>query len=102
AHVAPNVSLTKTGKLYFEKYSPIERVLSAARDAAKTGKRLTIQDIQSRERLEPIEGSGAIGRIKKEGALLIIKGGLIESSGRPSQTAEAMRGLLHQLHGVSR
>lgn len=46
--VTPNVSLTKIGELYFEKYSPIERVLSAARDAAKTGKRLTIQDIQSR------------------------------------------------------
>ena len=68
-------------------------MLSAARDAAKTGKRLTIQDIQSREGLEPAEVSGAIGRLKKEGALLIIQGGCIESTGRPSQTAEAMRGL---------
>ena len=66
--VTPHVSLTKIGELYFEKYSPIERVLSAARDAAKTGKRLTIQDIQSREGLEPAEVSGAIGRLKKEGA----------------------------------
>ncbi|MEP6934724.1 MAG: phenylalanine--tRNA ligase subunit alpha, partial [Nitrospirota bacterium] len=100
--VTPIVSLTKIGELYFEKYSPIERVLSVARDAAKTGKRLTIQDIQSREGLEPTEVSGAIGRLKKEGALLIIQGGCIESTGRPSQTAEAMRGLLQQLHGAPR
>ena len=81
--VTPIVSLTKLGELYFEKYSPIERVLSVARDAAQTGKRLTIQDIQSREGLEPTEVSGAIGRLKKEGALLIIQGGCIESTSRP-------------------
>jgi phenylalanyl-tRNA synthetase alpha chain len=97
--VTPVVSLTKIGELYFEKYSPIERVLSAARDAAKTGKRLTIQDIQSREGLEPAEVSGAIGRLKKEGTLLIVQGGCIESTARPSQTAEAMRGLLQQSMG---
>ena len=100
--VTPNVSLTKIGELYFEKYSPIERVLSAARDAAKTGKRLTIQDIQSREGLEPEDVSGTIGRLKKEGALLIIQGGCVEATGRPSQTAEAMRGLLQQLRGAPR
>jgi len=100
--VTPIVSLTKTGELYFEQYAPIERVLSAARNAAKTGKRLTVQDIQSREGLEPAEVSGAIGRLKKEGALLIIQGGCIESTGRASQTAEAMRGLLQQLHGAPR
>jgi phenylalanyl-tRNA synthetase alpha chain len=100
--MTPVVSLTKIGELYFEKNSPIERVLHAARDAAKTGKRLTIQDIQSWEGLEPADVSGAIGRLKKEGALLIIQGGCIESTGRPSQTAEAMRGLLQQLHGVPR
>src|SRR4029077_13414819 len=38
----------------------------------------------------------------KEGALLIIQGGCIESTGRPSQTAEAMRGLLQQLRGAPR
>ena len=100
--VTPIVSLTKIGELYFEKYSPIERVLSAARDAATTGKRLTIQDIQTRECLEPAEVSGAIGRLKKEGALLIVQGGCLESTGRPSQTAEAIRGLLQQLHGTTR
>ncbi len=100
--VTPVVSLTRIGELYFEKYSPIERVLSAARDSAKTGKRLTIQDIQSREGLEPSDVSGAIGRLKKEGALLIIQGGCIEATGRPSATAEAIRVLLLQLRGTAR
>lgn len=100
--ITPVVSLTKVGEMYFEKYSPIERVLSAAREASTTGKRLTIQDIQSREELEPAEVSGAIGRLKKEGALLIIQGGCIEATGRPSATTEAIRALLHQLRGTSR
>ncbi len=100
--VTPVVSLTKIGDHYFEKYSPIERVLSAARDAAKTGKRLTIQDVQAREKLEPTEMSSAIGCLKKEGALLIVQGGCIESTARPSPTAEAIRTLLQQLHGASR
>ncbi|MGQ0812180.1 MAG: hypothetical protein ACT4OO_13295, partial [Nitrospiraceae bacterium] len=100
--VTPMVSLTKVGDVYFEKYSPIERVLSAARDAAKTGRRLTIQDIQAKEGLEPSEISGAIGSLKKEGAVLVVQGGSVEATGRPSQTAEAVRGLLQQLHGTSR
>ncbi len=100
--VTPIVSLTNIGEHYFEKYSPIERVLSAARDAATTGKRVTIQDIQSREGLEPSDVSGAVGRLKKEGALLIVQGGCLESTGRPSPTAETMRSLLQQLHGAPR
>lgn len=98
----PIVSLTAVGEQYFEKYSPIERVLSAARDAATTGRRLTIQDLQSRENLEPSDVSGAVGRLKKEGALLIVQGGCLESTGRPSPTAETMRSLLQQLHGAPR
>ena len=100
--VTPMVSLTKVGELYVEKHSPIERVLAAVREAATTGKRLTIQDIQSREGLEPAEVSGAIGRLKKEGALLIIQGGCLESTGRTSPTAEAIRGLLQQVHEMPR
>lgn len=100
--VTPIVSLTSLGEQSFEKYSPIERVLSAARDAAQTGRRLTIQDITTREGLEPSDVSGAIGKLKKEGAVLIIQGGCIESTGRPSLTAETIRGLLQQLHGAPR
>ena len=74
--VAYLASLTPIGELYFEKYSPIERVLSAAREAGQTGKRLTIQDIQTKEGLEPSDVSKAVGSLKKEGSILIVQGGV--------------------------
>jgi len=98
----PVVSLTKIGAQYFEKYAPIERILSTVRKAGQTGKRLTIQDIQSQEGLEPTEVSGAVGCLKKEGAIRIVAGGHVESTGGPSPTAEAIRELLKQLHGTPR
>lgn len=100
--VTPVVSLTKVGERYFEKYSPLERILSATRDAKQTGRRLTIQDIQASEGLEPTEMSGAIGCLKKEGAIRIIQGGYVESTGSPSPTAESLRALLQDLRGSSR
>lgn len=96
--VTPIVSLTSIGERYFEKYSPVERVLSAVRDAGQIGKRLTIQDIQTQEELEPTEMSGAIGRLKKEGAIKIAAGACVEATGTPSRTAEALRTALRQLH----
>jgi phenylalanyl-tRNA synthetase alpha chain len=98
----PIVSLTKTGAQYFEKYAPIERILSRVRKAGETGKRLTIQDLQSQEGLEPTEVSGAVGILKKEGAIRIVAGGYVESTGGSSPTTEALRELLKQLHGASR
>ena len=97
--VTPIVSLTKTGEEYHQTAAPIERVLAAARDATSTGKRLTIPDLQSQGDLDPADVSKAVGRLKKEGVLLIIQGGCIETTGRPSSTAEVLRGLLGQLHG---
>ena len=38
--VTPVVSLTKIGQEYHQTAAPIERILAAARDAARTGKRL--------------------------------------------------------------
>ncbi|WP_455389014.1 phenylalanine--tRNA ligase subunit alpha [Petrachloros mirabilis] len=96
--VTPIVSLTNVGELYWEQQSPVERVLAAAREAAGTGQRLTIQDLQSREGLDPSDVSKAVGRLKKEGVLLIVQGGCIESTGRPSPTADQVRTLLQLLH----
>jgi phenylalanyl-tRNA synthetase alpha chain len=100
--LTPVVSLTNIGETYFEQSSPIERVLSAAREVSSTGKRLTIADLQITEGLDPSDVSKAVGRLKKEGALLIVQGGCIESTGRPSSSAELMRALLQQLHRTSR
>jgi len=96
--VTPVASLTKTGEEYHQSMSPIERVLAAARDAAGTGKRLTIPDLQSHDGLDPSDVSKAVGRLKKEGVLLIVQGGCIETTGRSSPTVEALKGLLRQLH----
>ncbi len=96
--VTPVVSLTSIGATYFEQASPIERILAAAREAASTGRRLTIPDLQAKEGLEPADVSKAVGRLKKEGVLLVVQGGCIESTGRPSPSAEALRSLLQQLH----
>lgn len=98
----PIVSLTKIGAQYFEKYAPIERIFSTVRKAGQIGKRLTIQDIQTQERLEPTEVSNAIGTLKKEGAIRIVAGGHVESTGAPSPTTEALREALKQLHGTPR
>ena len=96
--VTPVVSLTAIGEQYYATQSPIEDVLEAARNAAGTGQRLTIQDLQSKEGLDPSDVSKAVGRLKKEGVLLIVQGGCIESTGRPSPTAERVRALLRQVH----
>ncbi len=100
--VTPIVSLTAIGERYFAQTAPIERILAAAREAASTGKRLTIPDLQSREGLDPSDVSKAVGRLKKEGVLLIVQGGCIESTGRPSPSADAMRAILQQLHAAPR
>ena len=96
------VSLTEIGEQYFEKYAPIERILSALKQAQQTGKRLTIQDIQNGEMLEPTEMSSAIGTLKKEKAVRIVPGGFVEATGEPSRTAESLRTLLQQVRGASR
>ena len=95
--VTPIVSLTNVGELYYEKRSPIEQVFAAARGVDGTGQRLTIQDLQSKEGLDPSDISKAVGRLKKEGVLLIVQGGCIESTGRSSPTVEQVRALLQQL-----
>src|SRR6185295_2751052 len=91
------VRLTAIGEEYFEKYAPEERILSAVREAAKTGKRLTIQDIQAQEEIEPAEMSSAIGRLKKEGSIRIGAGASIEATGNPSRLGETIRTVLRQL-----
>ena len=100
--VTPVVSLTSVGEQYHVKQSPIEGVLAAARAAAGTGQRLTIQDLQSQEGLDPSDVSKAVGKLKKEGVLLIVQGGCIESTGRSSPTAERVRTLLQQLRNGPR
>lgn len=100
--MTPIVSLTNVGEQYVETAAPIERVFAAAREVASTGRRLTIPDLQSQDGMDPSDISKAVGRLKKEGALLIVQGGCIESTGRPSPTVEAIRTLLQQVREAPR
>jgi phenylalanyl-tRNA synthetase alpha chain len=100
--VTQSVSLTKVGEAYVGSKAPIERVLDAARDAGHTGSRLTLQDIQRKEGFEPGDISGAVGMLKKEGAILIVQGGCLEATGRPSPTADTIRTLLRDLQAGAR
>jgi phenylalanyl-tRNA synthetase alpha chain len=100
--VTQSVSLTKVGEGYRQTKTPIERILDAAREAGHTGRRLTVQDVQSREGFDAGDISGAVGTLKKEGAILIVQGGCLEATGRPSATAETIRSVLQQLAGSSR
>src|SRR2546429_7093033 len=49
----PIVSLTETGKHYFQHYAPMVRVMSALRAAAETGGQLAHKSIHTSRRLDP-------------------------------------------------
>ncbi len=91
------VSLTPIGEQYLEKHSPLEEVLSALKEAEIQGVGLTIQSLQADKHLEPKEVSTAVGTLKKEGAIQIVAGGYIESTGKGSPTAERLRTVLVEL-----
>ena len=94
------VSLTETGELYFERYAPIVRIISALRTAAETGAHLTIKDLQAREGLDPGELSGAVGELKQENVIRIVAGGVVELTGAASRTAESLQRLIQRIKGV--
>lgn len=99
--VTQSVALTKIGESYAGGKTPIELILNAAREAGRTGKRITVQDIQRQEGFDAGDISGAVGTLKKEGAILIVQGGCLEATGRASPTIETMRTVLQRLEGSS-
>src|SRR5207247_11308965 len=86
----PIVSLTETGKHYFQHYAPMVRVMSALRAAAETGGQLTIKDIQTREGLDAGEISTAVGELKREGVLTIGARGVVQTTSATSVTADSL------------
>ena len=90
--VTPVVSMTAVGERYHAKQSPIEEVLGCC---ARCGRnRTAVDDSRSavaRTGSTPPMSARPSGRLKKEGVLLIVQGGCIESTGRPSPTAERLR-----------
>ena len=93
----PVVSLTETGQRYFQRYTPMVRILSALRISVDTGAQLTIKDLQEREGLDPSELSGAVGELKQEGVIKIAVGGVVELTGTSSKTAESLQELIQRV-----
>lgn len=96
------VSLTDTGKRYLQHGSPLARILSTLREAAQGKEPLTIKDLQTRARLDPVELSGAVGALKQEQALQIVSGGIVETTGTLSPTADALEKLIGAVKGGSK
>src|SRR5438445_174390 len=94
----PIVSLTETGKHYFQRYAPMIRVMSALRAAAEKGGQLTIKDIQTREGLDSGEISTSVGELKREGVLAIGVGGVVQTTSAASVTADSLQQLIRFVH----
>ena len=94
----PIVSLTETGKHYFQRYAPMVRVMSALRAAAEKGGQLTIKDIQTREGLDSGEISTSVGELKREGVLAIGVGGVVQTTSAASVTADSLQQLIRFVH----
>src|SRR5439155_1270621 len=94
----PIVSLTETGKHYFQHYAPMVRVMSALRAAAETGGQLAIKDIQKREGLDAGEISTAVGELKREGVLTIGAGGVVQTTSAASVTDDSLQRLIRLVY----
>ena len=92
------VSLTETGERYFQRYTPMVRIISALRAAADTGAPLSIKDLQQREELDAAELSGAVGELKQEGVIRVAAGGIVELTGSSSATADDLQKLIKYVH----
>ena len=91
------VGLTEVGRKYLSTGSPAEWILRSCGEATRHGNSLTVKDLQAKEQFQPTELSRAIGLLKKEGAIRMVAGGAIETTGTPSPTAETLKSLMVRL-----
>ncbi|HUJ19796.1 MAG TPA: phenylalanine--tRNA ligase subunit alpha [Nitrospirota bacterium] len=67
------VSLTETGREYFEKGTPEMRIIHALRE----GKQFTVKDVIQSWGMDPTEVSSAVGALKESKAIQIAQGGIL-------------------------
>ena len=91
------VGLTDVGRGYLSNGSPAEWILQSCGEATQNRNSLTVKDLQAKDQFQPTELSRAIGLLKKEGAIQMVAGGAIETTGTPSPTTKTLKGLLQQL-----
>ena len=93
------VTLTEVGRSYLDEVSPPEWILRRITD--NQDERLTVQDLQAQGIFQPTELSRAIGLLKKEQAIRLVSGGVVESTNTPSATTQAIRELLQHIHSAT-
>jgi phenylalanyl-tRNA synthetase alpha chain len=85
------VSLTETGREYFEKGIPEMRIINALRE----GKQFTVKDIIQSWGMEPTEVSSAVGALKEARVVQIAQGGiLVLTSGADTSAYEFLTELI--------
>lgn len=67
------VSLTDTGRAYFDTGTPEIRIINALRE----GKQITVKDIIQSWGMDPSEVSSSVGALKAAGAVQIAQGGIL-------------------------
>ncbi len=72
--ITTQVSLTETGRDYFEKGTPEMRIIGALRE----GKKFTVKDVIQSWGMDPTEVSSAVGALKEAGVVRIVQGGMLE------------------------
>ena len=92
------VSLTDVGSQFQEQVSPPEWILNTIKTGSEPGQSQTVKDLQNSGSFQPTELSRAIGLLKKEGAIRMAAGGIVEVTGESSPSLESLRTLLNQIH----
>jgi phenylalanyl-tRNA synthetase alpha chain len=93
------VSLTETGRDYFERGTPEMRIISALR----AGKKFTVKEIIHSWGMDPAEVSSAVGTLKETGVIRIMQGGILGlSAGADISEYEALAELIKTAAGSDR
>ncbi len=91
------VSLTDVGTQFQEQTSPPEWILNTIKAGTEKGTSQTVKDLQLSGGFQPSELSRAIGLLKKEGAIQMGTGGIVEVTGESSPSVESLRSLLNHI-----
>ena len=96
------VGLTEVGSQFQQTVSPPEWIIQTIQTASQQGRTITVKELQDIGKFQASELSRAFGLLKKEGVLSLGDGGVLEATGQPSASVEALRYLLNHVHEGSR
>ncbi len=95
--ITPIVSLSETGRSYHASTSPPEWILQSIQEHHERSETITVKDLQAHDYFQPTELSRAIGLLKKDQAIRLVSGGVLERTGTESPTTTALRTVLEHV-----